>query len=246
MKIKILGNGGAINDGLPYNAFVIDHTILVETPPDIIASLFREHISISSIDEIYISHFHGDHSFGFPFLALRLFWEEMKGNQRKEIKLYAPHGGKEFLIDLTARALSGEHPCISWIEEHIAFNSLFPEKEIRLRSYSVIPIRMDHFTETYGFILNKRDVPIFAYIADTKWSENVEKIIEISPPIILLDLNGEPDDPVPIHLSEEELIQRGFMLAHAETVFYGTHLKFQKKSNSDKIVYASPGMEIEV
>ena len=39
MKIKILGNGGAINDGLPYNSFAINGTLLCETPPDIMLSM---------------------------------------------------------------------------------------------------------------------------------------------------------------------------------------------------------------
>jgi hypothetical protein len=41
MRIKMLGTGGAINDGLPYNSFIVDNTLLVETPPDIMNSLYR-------------------------------------------------------------------------------------------------------------------------------------------------------------------------------------------------------------
>jgi hypothetical protein len=36
MRIKILGNGGYINNGIPYNSFVIDDTFIIEAPPDII------------------------------------------------------------------------------------------------------------------------------------------------------------------------------------------------------------------
>ena len=34
MRLTILGNGGGISDGLPYNAFVLDGRLLVEVPPD--------------------------------------------------------------------------------------------------------------------------------------------------------------------------------------------------------------------
>ncbi|HNX25734.1 MAG TPA: hypothetical protein PKG60_16930, partial [Spirochaetota bacterium] len=61
MQIKILGNGGAINDGLPYNSFLVDDFFLAETPPDIMTSLFRERTDLSKLRVIYISHFHGDH-----------------------------------------------------------------------------------------------------------------------------------------------------------------------------------------
>jgi hypothetical protein len=38
MKIKMVGTGGAINDGLPYNSFIVDNTLLVEAPPDIMTA----------------------------------------------------------------------------------------------------------------------------------------------------------------------------------------------------------------
>jgi hypothetical protein len=57
MNIKILGNGGAINDGLAYNAFVVNSTLLCETPPDIMLSIHKNSIDLPSIKTIYISHF---------------------------------------------------------------------------------------------------------------------------------------------------------------------------------------------
>ena len=78
MIIKILGNGGALNEGLPYNSFVINHSLLCETPPDIMFSINRNVIDISTIKTIYISHLHGDHIFGFPFLILSVFLIQTK------------------------------------------------------------------------------------------------------------------------------------------------------------------------
>ena len=77
MIIKILGNGGAINDGLAYNAFAINGTLLCETPPDIMLSINKNSIDLASIDRIYISHLHGDHIFGLPFLILSAFFEDV-------------------------------------------------------------------------------------------------------------------------------------------------------------------------
>jgi ribonuclease BN (tRNA processing enzyme) len=68
MRIQVLGNGGAINEGLPYSSFVVDGILLCETPPDIMLSLHKHAIEISSIKTVYISHLHGDHTFGLPFL----------------------------------------------------------------------------------------------------------------------------------------------------------------------------------
>lgn len=35
ITITILGNGGGLNQGLPYNAFLINENLLVEAPPDV-------------------------------------------------------------------------------------------------------------------------------------------------------------------------------------------------------------------
>jgi len=70
MNIKILGNGGFYNEGLPYNAMAIDGHVLVETPPDILQSLMQQGMSPAQVDTVFISHIHGDHCFGFPFFFL--------------------------------------------------------------------------------------------------------------------------------------------------------------------------------
>jgi len=73
MKVKILGIGGFGNTGLPFNSFLIDGHILVDTPPDILQSLKREGVGIEDIDSVVITHYHGDHFFGLPFLLFQYY-----------------------------------------------------------------------------------------------------------------------------------------------------------------------------
>ncbi len=246
MKVKILGNGGYINDGLPYNAFVIDGKALIECPPDIMLSLNREKIDIISIEEIYISHLHGDHCFGFPFLALDFLYKVMRTGQNKKIKLFAPAGSRDRLMDLTVKALSADNPTINWIKNNVEFISISNQSEIKLLTYDAKIYLMEHSQKTYGFILSDKKNKLLSYISDTSWSHNIEVILSESPKIILLDLNGESDDPVPVHLSEKDLLEKGIKLVTQGTVFYGTHLKYQKNSTHKNIKYVVPGMEIEI
>ena len=248
MKIKILGNGGALNDGLPYNAFIIDKKILVEMPPDIMVSLFREKIDIPAIDEIYISHLHGDHCFGFPFFALRLQKTQAEFQRKNKIKLYVPKKGKEHLIGLTEKAMSVGNPTIEWVKKYIEFIeiSLSVRPEIPLQNYTAELFRMDHQEETYGFVLKDGTKKLLAYTADTKWSHNIESILKEKAKAVIIDLNGEPGDAKPIHVNEQELIDKGIRLAGTKTIFYGTHLKYVKKSRHPMLKYAEPGMEIDL
>lgn len=246
MKIKILGNGGAINDRLPYNSFIIDNKILVEAPPDIMLSLGREYIPFGSIEDIYISHMHGDHYFGFPFLAMRLFFNYVKGEKYNRITIYSPDKGKESLLDLTAKAFSEGHPLIRWIEDNMDFINISGRNEISIAGLNLKLFPTEHSIETYGFVANDRTENLFAYIPDTKWSGKIERILKEKPHKIILDLNGEPDDPVPVHLSERDITEKAFNIVKPETIFYGTHLKYKKESRCDRIKYVHPGMEIEI
>ncbi len=247
MRIKILGNGGAVNSGLPYNSFLIDGTTLVETPPDVMLSLHRERIDIISINEIVISHLHGDHSFGLPFLALALFYSAYgKGNIRR-VPIFSPSGGKEYFMDLAVMALSAGHPCIRWMEESMDFQTVDEKKSAVISGCRAVFHRMEHFIETYGFVLEKNGRSLFAYTADTLWCASVEEMIRKSPEVILCDMNGEREDAVRVHMGESDLIERACTGGNHWSRYYGTHLKNQKSDNIDAgIRYVYPGMEIVI
>jgi ribonuclease Z len=242
MEVLILGNGGAVSEGLPYNSFVIDGSALVEAPPDVMISLYRERVPVTALREVYLSHLHGDHCFGFPFLALEIFFRSVRDGVGGPCRVYAPAGGTEFLVELTRMALGGPHPCIDWMREHIEFAATSAPGPITLAGRETRLYRMEHFVETYGFTVHEAGRTPLAYSADTLWCPSLERMIAAGPGALLLDLNGEPTDPVPVHLSESELITKGLPIARPETVFVGTHLKHMKTPGHPRIRYASPGM----
>lgn len=249
MQIKILGNGGAVNDGLPYNSFITDNFFLVETPPDIMNSLFREKTDLSEIRVIYISHFHGDHYFGLPFLILRLFFNSAGQSMNFKIKILGPSGIKNRTKEICRLALSENHPVNSWIEENFIFDELKSDERIDIDIENDISLKvfsMNHFTETYGFSFFKNDRIVFSYFADTIWSDELISQIKLFPQIIITDLNGEPSDPQKIHLSEEDLIEKGIPQSQGKVIFYGTHLKKQKESSHKQIKYVYPGLVISL
>ena len=73
----------------------------------------------------------------------------------------------------------------------------------------------------------------------------LEQINE-SPRIILTDLNGEPTDPSPIHLSENDIIEKLLPISKEKIVYYGTHLKNNKISGNKLIKYVIPGDIIDI
>ena len=245
MKIKILGTGGAINDGLSYNSFLIGDTFLVETPPDIIASLFRYNIDYKLIKNIFISHSHADHCFGFPFLMLRFFFD-----QRSDvIQVLGPPGLDTHLKLITRLAFGDDHPVNDWVEKQIRFSELAQLETVQTPDlFEIIPFRVFHLVETFSFKIHAGSIfpGNFIYLADSVWDDELLEKLTGRRYLILCDMNVEPDDPVQVHISEYDIIEKVLPFLDPKTQIIGTHLKKEKTSANSRICYAEPGMSIDV
>ena len=78
---------------------LIDGNILIDTPPTLITQLRRKGIKTSEIEHLLFSHWHADHTFGFPFFMLerKYISDPMKEH---ELKIYLRPGGKKKLSSL--------------------------------------------------------------------------------------------------------------------------------------------------
>jgi ribonuclease BN (tRNA processing enzyme) len=248
MKIKILGNGGAINDGLPYNAFVINGSLLCETPPDIMLSINKNFVELSSINTIYISHLHGDHIFGLPFLIISAFFLHVGNDKKLSFIIVGPEGLEMMTENLIVSAFTSKHPCFKWMKEHCIFLEVDETSKPELvNGFQTSIFKLDHLIDTYGFSLAHEDNRVdFAYIADTRWCESVYAVLNNKPRVVLIDLNGKDNDPEPVHLSIGVLKQKAIPLTGRKTKYFGTHLKEEFNSTISCVKCAKPGMDINL
>ncbi len=104
VEVYFLGSGNAFcPDGRLHSLVLIDNKMLVDAPPTIIPQLKRANISPSEINTMLITHWHGDHIFGFPFFILeRKYISDRDASNILNVHLHK--GGSERLENISELA----------------------------------------------------------------------------------------------------------------------------------------------
>ena len=69
IQLTFLGTGNFHATAGYWNSFLIGERILVETSPSVLRNIQVAGRRLDDIDVIFISHFHADHTFGWPLLS---------------------------------------------------------------------------------------------------------------------------------------------------------------------------------
>ena len=88
MKIQVIGSGSMWTK---YNSacYLIDDKIMVDFPNGACKYLYRLNIIPNTIDNIVLTHFHGDHYFDMPFYLLN-----KSKSENKNVNIYCSKEGK--------------------------------------------------------------------------------------------------------------------------------------------------------
>jgi hypothetical protein len=242
MELKILGTGGFSNDGSFYNCFMIDKHLLAETPPDILQSLQASSIGLEDIDTILISHFHGDHCFGLPFLLFNMFIKEKTDQaSRPRLRLIAPPGVREWVRTILGLAISPDHPYIEWALR--SFDIIEIEEGRRYEVPRGLWLEFSHSyhsPETFSILAGEsgHERPAFIATSDTRWDPAILALVRRGPRLMLCDSGGFK--PGGVHMSPEE-IQEHILPELAESSrLLATHYAGERISQG-RLEYAQAG-----
>lgn len=70
LDLTFIGTGNAFAPTRYWSSFIANNRVLFDAPPTLLPHLKKLKIDTNAIEAIFISHFHGDHYFGLPFLLL--------------------------------------------------------------------------------------------------------------------------------------------------------------------------------
>ena len=143
VTVTLLGTGDAFASfGRSQSGYLIDAPggrILMEAGPGLLPALKSNAIAPDSFDLLLISHLHGDHFAGLPFLILDYMWE----TPRKKVLTVAGPAKLEGRTWLLMRTMF-PHFELDEIKHKLKFVVLDPGSSTRLGKFKVRAIRSPH------------------------------------------------------------------------------------------------------
>ncbi|HZQ85709.1 MAG TPA: ribonuclease Z [Acidimicrobiales bacterium] len=216
-SLTFLGTGNYLAPGRYWNSFLIDGTILVEPSPTVLPHLRHCGIRAGDLDAVVISHFHPDHTFGWPFLALEL----LHSPRTKPLWIVGPPGVDAFLAEMMALgSVADIH------EQHRARDDTHfvdvtgdggwqQAGPLRFRA-----VEVQHVPDLrcFGYLFD-RGGRMIAYSGDTRPCDGLEELVGAAGAVVL-ECNG-PHEPK-THMDVDDV--RALRARHPAVPFILTHL----------------------
>ncbi len=215
LRIRFLGTGTAFNhDGRGSQCVWIEvdeqPPFLVDVGPTALCAMQRQGLDCQSIDRVFLTHLHGDHIGGWPFLLLHMV---IAGQRSRPLDLLGPAGLKSTLDGLAGL-------CFGDVLPRQLFDARFHEWAVEPRcgiaagpGLEVDTLPMKHHPSSLGlrFHLAGRRV---AVSGDTGWCDNLESLAQ-GTDLLILECTS-PKSETSLHLSLDELRVRRDRLACPE------------------------------
>lgn len=173
IRVIFLGTGDAFSAGGRHQAAYLlespECTLLLDCGATFLASLNAQPLSAQPIDGIFLSHIHGDHFAGLPFLFLHYMYVEPR---TQPLKIFGPPGVASSVqrIFEAMYADSAAEPLPFPLE----FVEVQPRERIWFKNMQIVPFSTLHQEEplSLGCEIKVGDRKI-VYTGDTGWMEQL-------------------------------------------------------------------------
>jgi ribonuclease BN (tRNA processing enzyme) len=244
MQLRFIGCGDAFGSGGRYNTcfhLTGDRVnFLIDCGASSLPALKRERIARGDIDLILITHFHGDHFGGLPFLLL----DAQFARRTRPLVIAGPEGIEARLTQVMEALFENSSQTKQRFDMSVV--ALKPETTRSFGAVSVTPFAVVH-GESGGPHLGYRieaEGRVIAYTADTEWTET---LIPLGRDTDLLIAEAYTyDRPVKNHLSLKTLEAHLADIKPKRLVL--THMSDDMLGRLDSLGYeaASDGMVVEL
>ena len=247
MRLTIVGSGDAFGSGGRFNTcFFLETakaTLLVDCGASSLVALKAHGLDPNRIDGIVLSHLHGDHFGGIPFLLLD---GQFLARRERPLLIAGPPGTRERLDQLLDVFFPGSRANkwrFAWQVMEIAVG-----RPTDVLGHTVTTTEVVHFSGAPSTALRLSDGErLFAYSGDTEWVEALLSVADGADLFIIEcygysgQLNGHVNWEV-LAPRLPDLRARRIMLTHMNSIMLG-HLD---EARAAGLLIAEDGMAIDV
>ncbi len=243
-ELCFVGTGDAFGSGGRRNSAILvrntSRTLLLDCGPTTLLGLRELGIDPSEIDAIAISHFHGDHAAGLPFLLLdRQFQSKGAG----ALDILGPPG-----IEARMQALTRDYGYDSILEDRrfeVTWSEFTVGREQRIEGFSLLPFPAFHQPDTQPHMLRVgAGARSLFFTGDTGWhSEFPEHVGDVD---LLISECVMMEQGFEYHLNHEQLVSERERFRAGRTLL--THLGAEVLAELDRVEFetADDGLSLEL
>lgn len=180
--------------------------MLIDFGATSLLQITRQNVSMSNVDRLLVTHFHGDHIGGIPFLLLHLHFIE---HRTEKFEILGPVGVGNVVHQLNNLL----YPGIEFGFE-IQFTEIKPiddSKPTVTGPFSIEAVPVSHRPESLGYRISNHGRS-FAFSGDTRWCDSLVQLYhQVDIGILELSFLEQPKDGSS-HISLTELVKNRSLL----------------------------------
>jgi ribonuclease BN (tRNA processing enzyme) len=244
VRVTVLGCGDAFGSGgRMHSAYLVETpecTFLVDCGPTVLQALKRQRIDPGRIDFVLLSHLHGDHFGGVPFLFMEYRYEAPR---TRPLTVYGPEGTAE----RTQRLFEAlyEKTAHEPMPFPLRYEELAPETAHTIGDARILPFLVTHVSELrcFGYRIEAAGRTIL-YSGDSGWTDAF--LTHARGADLFLCECSTFEQRMPIHISYREIAARARELGCRRLVL--THLGAEplKRQREISLECARDGMTLEL
>jgi ribonuclease BN (tRNA processing enzyme) len=243
LRLRVLGSGDAFNSGgALHSCYLVEHaagTLMLECGPSVLAGLKRAAIPTDVPDAVLLSHLHGDHFGGVPFLLLEYLFSNPRS---RPLTIAGPPTTAE-RVKALYRELYRESHCretrfeVEWIE-------IQPGSKHTLAGLEVVAFQVPHVADpvSLGYRIDGGGGSL-VFSGDSAWTDAFVEQTRGADLFLCECCSMKPE--APIHTSYDEILANRSRIGARRLLL--THLGADvRAANGLEVERAHDGMVLEI